>query len=75
MAFLDPPELPAARAGRFHPSQPQGLRVPGYSCAHCGCLVVTGFCGMTVHAWNRGVFCDWRRGDFRLARVCPGELP
>lgn len=64
--------MPNARAGRFHPGQPDQPKVPGYSCAHCGCLVVHRRGHFAVHAWNRSVFCDIRHRDFRWAKVYEG---
>lgn len=64
--------MPNARAGKFHPGQPDQPKVPGYSCAHCGCLVVSRRGWFLVHAWNRSLFCRPFHGDFRLARAYEG---
>lgn len=67
--------LPMPKAGKFYPDQPGSEdwpKVPGYSCARCGCLVARRLTGW-FHLWNRSMFCRPLYGDFHLARPYQGE--
>jgi hypothetical protein len=67
-----PPRLPGARAGKFHPSQGDMPKVPGYSCKYCGCTCYRRMFAVR-HMWNKSVFCDWKHGNWRMAELYQGR--
>ena len=64
--------LPPPAAGSFLPD-PGGPRSPGYSCVHCGAVLARRHAwSLLIHCWNKSVVCNWRKGDFRVARLYQG---
>lgn len=74
-SFHDPDLGAMPLAGKFYPDQPgaeKWPKVPGYSCARCGCLVAP-HRFWYIHLWNRSMFCRPAHGDFHRARPYQGE--